>query len=818
MLQRNPGFTVAVVAALALGIGVNTSNFTLFNAVALRPLPVKDPQSVVNVYQRIANEPVGYRSFSYPEYEALRDHNKVFSGLIAYSWMPFELGVGLANESAAAGIEEVHGLLVSDNYFSDLGGDALMGRTFVPEEGQSFGSHSVVVLSHSFWRRHFNSDPGLVGKVITLNGIRFTVLGIARRGFIGTEPLVPDIWVPLAMQAQLTPSDDRLHDRGSFWLEVVGRLTPDEPLQQAQAGMDLLVNQIAGTYLGTSKKVSITLAPGSFLARPDVRAQASSLAFLAAAAVGMILLIACANVANLLLARAVGRQKEVGIRLSLGASRGRLVQQLLTESILIAVLGGVMGLLLASWLPSLVLKLVQTRYEQALVLDFNPDIRILAYTLLLSLATGVIFGLAPSLQTSKPNLLSALKGDSATFGRHLSRSRLHGVLVVAQVALCLVLLIGAGLLVRGLQRAMEVNAGFDTSHVLAVSLDLGMHGYDDTRAAEFHRKFIERLQALPGVKSVSVTSLAPLGGISRGAPIAIEGREVSASGPPLEVDYWVVSPNYFETLGVPIVHGRAFRIQDTQGGQPVAIVNEAMARQFWPGEMSVGKRFRPGPESVPLVEIVGVVRNTRGARLWEADKPYMYLPLLQTTEGPPVQTGQLGMKLLVRTESNPDSVAPMLPRIVRGLDPNVQASITVLADALKGWIWFSRVGALLSGGLGFLALLLATVGIYGVTSYSVAQRTHEIGIRMALGAKQSNVLWLVLGQGMTLVALGIGLGTLASVGVSHVLSGFLYGLSPLDPFTFAAVGALFTAVAVVAIYAPARRAMKVDPMVALKYE
>jgi len=321
MLQKNPGFTVAAVAALALGIGVNTSIFTLFNAVALRPLPVKDSRSVVNVYQRIENEPAGYRSFSYPEYATLRDHNKVFSGLIAYSWMPFELGLGSANQGAAAGIEEVHGLLVSGNYFSELGDDAAMGRTFVPEEGQSPGSHSAVVLSHSFWRRHFNSDPDLVGKAVTLNGIRFTIAGIARQGFIGTEPLVPDIWVPLTMQAQLTPGDDRLHDRGSFWLEVVGRLKPDVPLQQAQAGMDLLVNQIAGTYLETSKKVSITLAPGSFLARPDVRAQVSSLAFLAMAAVGMVLLIACANVANLLLARAVGRQKEVGIRLSLGASR-----------------------------------------------------------------------------------------------------------------------------------------------------------------------------------------------------------------------------------------------------------------------------------------------------------------------------------------------------------------------------------------------------------------------------------------------------------------------------------------------------------------
>ena len=813
-LRRNPGFTAVAVFTLTLGIGLNTTIFTLFDAVTLRPLPVKDPTTVVNVYQRIQGEPGSYRSFSYPEYVALRDSNSVFSGLVAYSWIPIEIDSGATTAEA----EEAHALLVSGNYFTVLGGEAVLGRTFTPEEDQAPGAYPVVVLSHAFWKQHFDSDPATVGKSVKLNGIRFTVVGIAGQDFVGTEPQIPDLWVPLTMQGQLMPRDDRLPDRGSFWLEVVARLRPSVSIRQASAAMDVLINRFSRDYLGTSEQASITLTPGSFVARPDVRGQVDSLAFLVMAAVGMVLLIACANVANLMLARATGRRKEIAIRLSLGATRRRLIQQLLTESSLVALLGGGFGLLLAYWMPNLLIEALKPPYEQPIALHLGLDIPILGYTLLLSLITGAAFGLAPALQASKPNLLSAIKDGGNPFGQGLSRSRLHNLLVVAETSICVVLLMGAGLLVRALKRAQTVNLGFDAKHVLVVALDLDLHGYDDIRAAEFHRELTEQLQTLPGVKSVSLASLAPLGGISRGAPITIGGRETSASLSSLSVNYWVVSPNYFETLGVPIVRGRNFSVLDTRGGPPVAIVNEAMARQFWPGGDPVGKRLRPGPPSVPFAEIVGVVKNTRGARLWEADEPYVYLPILQTTEGPPVQTGQLGMKLLVRAEANPGTVAAMLPRVVKRLDPNVQASSTLLVKSVGRWVWFSQVGAILSSGLGLLALLLAAVGIYGVMSYSVTQRTHEMGIRMALGASQDDVLKLVVGQGVRLTLLGAAIGLLISLAATRVIAGMLYGVKPTDPVTFVSVSLLLTAVALLACYIPARRATKVDPMVALRYE
>ena len=811
-LAKNPGSTAVVLVTLALGIGLNTSIFTLFDAVALRSLPVKDPATVVNVYQRIQGE--SYRPFSYPEYDALRNSTGVFSGLVAYSWIPIELDSG----ASTAESETARALLVSGNYLTVLGGEALLGRTFAPDEDETPGAHPVAVLSHAFWKRRFNSDPTTIGKSLKLNGIPFTVVGIAGRDFVGTEPQIPDLWVPMMMQGQLMPHDDRLHDRSSFWLEAIARLRPGVSLGQAQAGMDVLVNRLSRDYLGTNGQASITLTPGSFLARPDVRGEVDSLAFLVMAAVGLVLLIACANVANLMLSRATGRHKEVGIRLSLGATRRRLIQQLLTESALLAILGGGIGLLLALWVPNFLVKVLEPPYEQPIALYLGLDIRVLGYTLLLSLVTGIAFGLAPALQASKPNLLAAIKDGGNLFGQRLGRSRLQNLLVGAETSICVVLLLCAGLLVRALKRTQTINPGFDTKHVLVVSLDLDLHGYDDLRAAEFHRELTARLQTLPGVKSVSLVSLAPLGGVSRQAPITIEGREPVASLRPLPLDYWVVSPNYFETLGISIVRGRGFNVQDAQGGPPVAIVNEALARQFWPGENPVGKRIRPGPPSVPFTEIVGVVKNTRGARLWEADEPYVYLPILQTTEGPPVQTGQLGMKFLVRADANPDIVATMLTRLVKALDPNVQVTSTLLEKSLGRWVWFSKVGALLSSALGLLALLLSAIGIYGVMSFSVTQRTHEMGIRMVLGASQDDVLRLVVGHGLRLTLLGAAIGLLISFAPTRVIAGMLYGVSPVDPVTFVCVFLLLGTVALLACYIPARRATKVEPMVALRHE
>jgi predicted permease len=815
-LRRSPGFTIVAILTLALGIGLNSCIFTIFDAAAFQPLRVKDPSTIVDVYQSIQGEPGSYRSFSYPEYVALRNLNGVFSGMIAYAWTPVELSVKNGGQDSEA--EETQGLLVSGNYFSVLGGEAAQGRMFSSDEDWNSNSEPVIVLSHSLWVRRFGSDPGVVGKTVRINGHQFTVLGVARQDFVGTEPQVPDFWAPLTTQPQMTPANDQLHDRGSFWLQVIARLKPGVSPTGAQASMDVLINRLAGDYLGTTQISKIILAPGTLIARPDERSQINSLAFVVLGAVGLILLIACANVVNLLLARAAGRQKELGIRLSLGATRRRLFRQLLTESCLIAVISGGIGLVSARWLPGVLLHQLQPRYEEPFALPLNLDLPVLGYTLVAMFVTMAICGLAPALRFSKVDPLPAMNQSSNILGQRMTRSRLQNLFVSAEICVSLVLLLSAGLLVRALQRALTVDPGFDMNHILVVSLDLDQHGYDEARAEEFHSQLEQRLQAVPGVKSMSVVSIAPLGGVSRAANITIADGN-GRVGPPNELfDYWVVSPNYFQTMGIPILQGQGFDLQASAGGPPTAIINEALARQVWPGESAVGKLLRLGPPTVPFTRIVGVVKDTRGARLWEEDKPYVYLPIIQGRDGPPIQTEQLGMKLLVRTEISPAIVAPTVSRIVKALDPGIQANCTFMAKSRDRWLWFSEVGATLASSFGFLALVLAGVGIYGVMSYSISQQMREMGIRIALGATRLDILTVVMSQGLRVSLFGVGIGLVLSLAVVQVFSKILYGVSVTDPATFVTIPLFLTGVAFLGCYVPARRAMRVNPSITLRYE
>jgi len=842
MLVNNPSFTLIAVLTLAVGIGVNTAIFTAFNAVALRPLDVPEPERVVQVTRSTSP----HQHFSYPDYVYYRDNNQVFSDLATINFEGVSLtgvstppparGGGIAGAAGfrfaqvtGGGGEVAQSALVSGDYFKMLGVDAAVGRTFGPQE-DNLSAPAVALMSYNFWERRFGKDPGLLGHNLNLNGIAFTVVGITRRDFLCTAPTVPDFWLPMTSLVRLDPDAKDLSDRAGVCCRVYGRLRPGVEAGQAEAQMNTLASQLRREFPESENQTGappnrIELERGSPFGAPNAGFMA--IAALVLAAVSSVLLIACSNVASLLLARSAARQKEIAVRLAIGATRGRLIRQLLTECALISLFAGGIGLLFAWWsLRFLVVQVVASMptYWGTMAFHLTPDHRVFAYLLLLSVVAIVAFGLAPALAASRADVTPALKKEGTVLGHRMRGSRLRDVLVIGQVGVCLALLVTAGLLARGSQRAFSVDLGFDYHNI--VSIDVGApEGMKLTPASRvaIHRRLLERLEAMPGVESVTAGRM-PLAGGVRTISVSPAGHLVTGRDAQDAV-YNRIASNYFNTMKIPIVRGHGFAAQEARDdlnfdASPV-IVSEATARRFWPGQDPIGKRisFGFGPDSSHWAgeeyphssssTVIGVAGDVRSVSLEEFDETCLYLPMSRTSGG-----------FVIRTRGNENAVSTAVIREVRAIDNSLRVVIQNSQTAFTNQSAFvvSRVGAIGSAIIGILGLLMASVGIYGMVSFAVSQRTHEIGVRIALGAGREDVLKLVLGESMRPVLIGVVIGILAAAGAARVLVSLLFGLSSFDPPTFLGVSAILAAVALLAGYIPARRAMKVDPMVALRYE
>jgi predicted permease len=821
MLRKNPSFTLVVAATLALGIGANTAIFGLVDALLLRPLPiVKAPSELVLLVRGDGRGP----ALSYPDFRVLREHNEVLSDLALYTQVPISFGNNVHSEV-------VLGAMVSGNYFDVLGIRPYLGRVFLPEEDRTPGAHPVVVLSHNFWRTRFNSDLTLVGQTIVLNNQRFTVAGVGPAGFDGeSPPMKVSLWIPVMMTAAMRwePTEarhDPLSNRHDENFGAIGRLKEGVSVTQAQATLETINRQLEQSnpappeqrFNPNDDRSLRLLSPQGIMIGP-IREMAATSSRLAGAAVLTVLLIACANVANLLMARAATRRKEVAVRLALGATRGRLIRQLLTESVLLALVGATAGLFLAYWINQLLMAFKPPFPPPfTFTLNLSFDIRTFAFTFLLAIATGVIFGMVPALQASKPDVLPALKDESNAEGAHVRWLNWRNALVITQVALSLALLIGTGLFLRTLRYAQQIDLGFKPDQVLAASFNLRLQRYNEAQGREFYQRIVERVETLPGVQTASVTNLLPLGFIWLSTPVVPEDREVLPNEQVFAGNVSVGS-RYFDTISTPLIRGRDFSAQDTIKSPQVAIVSEKLARRLWPeikdpGE-ALGKRLRVGRSDLISCEVIGVAKDSRNNifnRIDREPEPTIYRPFAQNYSAL--------ASLIVRTDGDPRGLISAVRREVAALDENLPAQdLQPLTETVSLASWSARTGAAVLGVFSLLGLVLAAIGIYGVISYSVSRRTREIGLRMALGAETRDVIKLIVKQGMGLTLIGALIGLMLAVTVTRLLASLLYGVTATDPATFAGVVLFVIGVAMLACYLPARRATKVDPMKALRCE
>ena len=805
-LLKRPGFTAIAVITLALGVGANTAVFSVINALLLRPLPAERPDELFAVSRGDGAAPTA----SYPDYLYYRDQNQVFSGLAAAASAPLNFGGFDSGDQGGV----IMGEIVSGDYFSTLGVNAELGRTLTPQDDQIAGAHPVAVISHRFWKSRLGAASDVIGKTLILNGHGFTVIGVMAESFTGTL-FTPHLWAPLAMQAQLMPgAPDRLHDHRDSWLGLIGRLKPGVAPAQAAAALNTLDGQLRQQYAepGRREETTLSLLSTRGVMLPHLRRMITIISTLATLVVGAVLLIACANVASLLLARATARRREIAVRLALGASRWRLIRQLLTESLLLGILSAVAGLVVASWAVSLLIKFAPAPAPWTFAPDLRLDGRVFVFTLAVSLLAGVIVGLAPALQTSKSDLVLALKDESGNAsGRRSRLFGLRGLLVSAEVAISLVLLITTGLFIRSSLIAATIDPGFDTQNGLVLTLDLGLQDYTETRGKQFQQELKERLAALPGVKAVSLASYVPLGPDDTLAEVRIEGHEPAPESDQDLVGSMAVDSDYFQTMGTGLLRGRNFGSADREASPKVVIINETMAKRYWPSVDAIGKRLRLGAADAPLREVVAIVKDGKWRYISEPPRAVAYRPISQSWS--PLSS------FVVRTAGQPNAALVDVRREVQRLDPNLPVqALRTLPEHVSEALWPARLGAGLLAVFGLLALTLAAVGLSGLIAYLVSQRAREIGIRLALGAQASDVLKLVIWQGLKLTLSGLVIGLLGALALTRLVENLLYGLSPTDPLTFLAITSLLVAVALLASYIPARRATKVDPLVALRYE
>jgi len=807
---REPGVTVVLLVTMALGIGANTGVFSVLNGL-LRPLPVRSPEQLVVIAADTKGDETGLRyRFSYLALEDLRHQTEKFSDLFAYS-------PRLGGLTSRAKTTQFLYSAVTGNYFSALGVRPAAGRLLEPREGESEHAPLVVVLGYSFWQRRFGGDPNLIGQQVSVDGRAATVIGVAARDFHGIyEGLEMEGYVPLSGVTGNERLREMFVSRNARPLTVLGRLKPHVSLDEAQSEMNVLTRRMEDQYPATDKGIGARVVPEP-LARPiPLRAGMEmfpfirfSLLFLAA----VVLTVACMNIANILLVRATVREREMAIRAALGSGRGRLIRQMLTESVLLALFGAIAGMLIGNWasqtfadaLPGLVSD-VPVRF------DVSFDWRVFTYALSAALLAGGLIGIWPALRVSRTEPGTALHDGSRTNSSGPQRQRIRGLLVAGQVAGSLVLLVAAGLFVRSLDRAQRLDLGYVPDHVLNARMNPQWVGYDKQHTTDFYNELERRVKAWPDVQSASLAFAAPLGLIGGGDTVYIEGRTVDPREQPPSVGYNTVDASYFDTMRIPVLRGRAFQDSDTETTRLVAMVNQTMAQRYWPNQDPIGKRFRIGSAAAPLVEVIGVAHDSKYIFVVEGSLPYFYVPFTQLSSS---------MRVLhVRSLIDPETLISRVEQEVHALDPVMPVSFQTMDGAVAGaqGFFLLRVGAIQAGAMGLLGLLLAAVGVYGVMSYGATQRTREIGIRMALGATPQTVLGMILHQGVWMVIAGVVVGLMGATAVTRVLGRFLFSISFADPLVFLTAAALLALVALAACWIPAHRAMRVEPMVALRHE